>query len=106
MSKGWTLVFVAGAFEVIMAICLKHSNGFKNLFASFFMLFFLFFSFYFLSLALRIIPLSSAYAIWTGIGALGTFLMGVAFFGEAFTIAKLFFLILTLSGIIGLKYAS
>lgn len=106
MTSGWAFVVVAGGFEIVMALCLKYSNGFKNLLPSLLTLVTLFFSFYFLSIALRSIPLSSAYAIWTGIGAVGTFLIGVFIFGDALNTAKVIFLLLTLFGIVGLKLSS
>ena len=106
MVNAWSFVFIAGVFEVVMATCLKSSNGFRNLLPSLAMLFFLSLSFYFLSLALKEIPLGAAYAIWTGIGAIGTFLLSVLFFGEVISMAQLCFLIMTISGIIGLRLVS
>lgn len=106
MFTSWTYVLIAGFFEVLMASFLKLSNGFKNLGSSCLMLFFLGLSFYFLSLALKDIPLGAAYAIWTGIGAVGTVLLSMLFFGEVISLLQIFFLMLIIVGIVGLKLVS
>jgi quaternary ammonium compound-resistance protein SugE len=106
MLSPWTCIIIAGVFEIMMASFLKLSDGFKNISASCLMLVSLGLSFYFLSLALKEIPLGSAYAIWTGIGAIGTFLLSILFFGELISLIQAVFLLLIIIGIMGLKWVS
>ncbi len=102
----WLSLFVAGIFEVIWAICLKYSNGFTNIKYSLFTVVGMIISFYFLSQATKVLPIGTAYTIWTGIGALGAMIFGVIFFKEAFTLWRVIFLIFILVGILGLKFTA
>jgi quaternary ammonium compound-resistance protein SugE len=99
----WTYLFIAGFFEIFWAVGLKFSQGFSKIVPSIFTVIGILSSFYFLSLALRKLPLSIAYAIWTGIGIVGTFLFGVFYFGESISIAKIICVILIVGGIAGLR---
>ena len=101
----WTCLFLAGLLEIAWAIGLKYSQGFTRLWPSLFTAISMAASIGLLGLALRGLPLGTAYAIWTGIGTLGTALLGILLFGEAATAARLACIGLILSGIIGLKLA-
>ncbi|PVA11624.1 QacE family quaternary ammonium compound efflux SMR transporter [Pelagivirga sediminicola] len=78
----WLFLFVAGFLEVIWALLMKQSVGFTRLWPSIGTIFFVLASFGLLSLAMRALPLGTAYTIWTGIGAVGAFAVGVVFLGE------------------------
>lgn len=99
----WILLFVAGLCEVVWAISLKLSNGFSKLSYSILTIVFLIVSFFLLALALKKLPVGTAYAIWTGIGAAGTVLTGVIFLQEPLEILRCLCLIFILVGIVGLK---
>lgn len=102
----WIYLFIAGLFEIGWAIGLKYTNGFTKLWPSIFTIATMIFSFYFLSSAVKTIPIGTAYAIWTGIGAVGTAVLGIILFGESKDFVKLFFILLIVIGIIGLKIFS
>lgn len=102
----WTYLFIAGLFEVAWAIGLKFSNGFSHFFISILTIIGMIASFYFLALALKNIPLGTAYAIWTGIGTLGTVILGIIIFKEPVSIIRIGCIFLILSGICGLKLIS
>ncbi|WP_028318286.1 quaternary ammonium compound efflux SMR transporter SugE [Desulfobulbus elongatus] len=102
----WLLLFVAGLLEVVWAVGLKHTAGFTRLMPSLLTLGAMGASFYFLSAALRTLPLGTAYAVWVGIGAVGTSIAGIILFHEAVTPLKLVSLVLVIAGIMGLKLAS
>lgn len=102
----WLFLFIAGIFEVCWAIGLKYSEGFSKLVPSVLTLIGMVASFYFLSLALKNLPLGTAYAIWTGIGTLGTVILGVILFKEPFDIPRIIGVSFILIGIITLKLVS
>ncbi len=102
----WVYLIIAGIFEVIWAIGLKYSHGFSKLYPSLITLVAMVISFYLLSLATKTLPIGTAYAVWTGIGALGAVLAGIILFHEPFTVIRILFLCLLLAGIIGLKLTS
>lgn len=99
----WLMLFIAGLFEVTWAICLKFSHGFTKLLPAILTVAGMLASFWFLSLALKKLPLSVAYAVWTGIGVVGTSILGVILFHEAVSGTKIFFVTLIMAGIIGLR---
>ena len=99
----WFYLIIAGVFEVVWAIGLKYSHGFTKLYPSLITIGGMLISFYLLSLATKSLPLGTAYAIWTGIGALGTVLLGIVLFNEPLNFPRIIFLCLILIGIIGLK---
>lgn len=99
----WGLLFAAGLFEVLWVYFAKVSMGLTKVVPTLFMLLSLFASLFCFSRAVLILPLSSSYAIWVGIGALGAGLIGILFFQEPINPKKIFFLILLLVAIIGLK---
>lgn len=102
----WIYLIIAGIFEVVWAMALKYSHGFTKLFPSLITLGGMVISFYFLSLATKTLPIGTAYAIWTGIGALGTVLLGMLLFNEPVNILRILFLCLILVGILGLKFTT
>ena len=102
----WLHLIIAGLLEVSWAIGLKQTEGWTRLWPSVITALLMIASFFFLSLALRSLPLGTAYAIWTGIGAVGTALIGIFVFGEPRTAARLVCIVLIVAGIVGLKLAS
>lgn len=99
----WMFLFIAGLFEISWAVGLKFSHGFTQLIPSVLTVAGMVASFYFLSLALKNLPLGTAYAIWTGIGTIGTVILGIILFKEPVTTMRLFCITLILTGITGLK---
>lgn len=99
----WFYLFIAGLFEIFWAFGLKLSNGFTHLLISTLTVFGMIASFYFLALALKNIPLGTAYAVWTGIGTIGTVILGIILFKEPVSFLKLFCIFLIIAGILGLK---
>lgn len=102
----WLYLIIAGVFEVVWAAGLKYSNGFTRLYPSLITVIGMIISFYFLSLATKTLPIGTAYAIWTGIGALGSIIVGIILFKEPFSLLRVLFLLLILIGILGLKLTS
>lgn len=101
----WTMMIVAGFFEILMTLGLKFSEGFTRFWPTVGMIAASMISFYCLSRSLKEIPIGTAYAIWTGIGAAGTAIIGVMFFGDSATFSRLFCIGLIIIGVIGLKLA-
>lgn len=101
----WIYLVIAGLFEVGFTTCLKLSNNFTHFWATVAFILLAGLSFFSLSLSLKEIPIGTAYAIWTGIGAFGTAILGILFFGESVDFWRIFFLILLITSIIGLKLA-
>ena len=99
----WAYLTIAGLFEVGWAIGLKYTDGFSRLIPSLWTVASMIVSFIFLSLALKTLPVGTAYAVWTGIGAIGTVILGMHLFEEPATALRLLCIGLILSGIIGLK---
>lgn len=97
----WMILFFAGLLEIAWAVGLKAHNGHPLLIASTVVATVL--SVVLLGIAVKQIPISTAYAVWTGIGIVGTVLVGVLLLGEPMTPSKLFWLVVTVAGIIGLK---
>ena len=91
---------------LLKSTCLKYSHGFTNVMFTVLTFIGMGFSFWFLAHAVKSLPMGTAYAIWTGIGALGAVIVGVVLFDEALTLPRLFFTALLLTGIIGLKMSS
>ncbi len=99
----WLILFVAGLFEISWAVGLKFTHGFTQLIPSVITVVCMIASFYFLALALKSLPLGTAYAIWTGIGTIGTVIFGIILFKEPVTAMSLFCIALIVCGITGLK---
>ncbi len=102
----WVFLVIAGGLEVFWSTCMKYSEGFTDLKFSILTVVGMIFSFLFLSQATKSLPLGTAYAVWTGIGALGAVIVGIVLFKEPVTAARIFFVSLLLIGIVGLKATS
>ncbi|MCA0403669.1 MAG: hypothetical protein LCH30_07700 [Proteobacteria bacterium] len=102
----WTYLFLAGLLEVCWAIGLKYAEGFTKLTPSFFTIITMVGSVILLAKAVQLLPIGTAYAIWVGIGACGTAIMGIILFQEPASIIRVSFLILLIFSIAGLKYTS
>lgn len=102
----WIYLFIAGFFEIAWAIGLKLSCGFTNFWISVLTVTGMIASFYFLALSLKNIPLGTAYAVWTGIGTIGTVILGILLFKEPLTALRVICIIFIISGITGLKLLS
>lgn len=99
----WGLVLVAGLLEIVFAISLKKTDGFTRLVPTLIVIVSGAASFYLLARALQTLPIGVAYAIWTGIGAAGTAIVGMLVLGEARDLAKIVSLVFVLVGLIGLQ---
>ncbi|KAF0197831.1 MAG: quaternary ammonium compound-resistance protein SugE [Bacteroidetes bacterium] len=102
----WIILIVAGLFETVWAVSMKYSEGFTRLWPSVITAVAMVISLYLLAVALRTLPLGTAYTVWTGIGALGTVIYGIAVFGESKDLLKMVFVMMILGGIVGLKIVS
>ncbi|MCU0704022.1 MAG: quaternary ammonium compound efflux SMR transporter SugE [Fimbriiglobus sp.] len=99
----WVYLVLAGLFEIGWAVGLKYSQGFTRFWPSVATVASMVLSLALLGLALRTLPLGTAYVIWTGIGAVGTVVLGVILFGELATVGRLACVALIVAGIVGLK---
>lgn len=90
---GWINLFIAGLFEIGFAYFIKESNGFKNIIPS--ILFFIcsIFSLYFLNKAISILPISTAYSVWTGIGAVGSLIIGIIVYNEPTSLVRIILIV-------------
>lgn len=102
----WFYLFIAGLFEIGWAVGLKYTEGFSKALPSVVTVALMIASFNFLSLALKTLPIGTAYAVWTGIGAVGTAVIGVAFLKEPVDLLRIGSIFLIVVGIVGLKLAS
>ena len=106
ISMAWIYLLIAGILEMGWAVGLKYTHGFSNLVPSILTLISMAASFLFLSLALRDLPISMAYAIWTGIGIVGTVIAGLILFQETLTPWQSLSVVLIVAGLIGLRLTS
>lgn len=102
----WGILLLAGIFEIFWAVGLKYSEGFTKLFPSIFTIVTMVISFYLLSVALKALPIGTAYAVWVGIGTVGTVIAGIFLFGESMNLIRVISILFILIGIIGLKFAT
>lgn len=102
----WMFLVLAGLLEIGFALNLKASDGFSRPLPTALFVVFAILSFAFLNLALRSLPVGTAYAVWTGIGAAGTLLVGMALLGEPVSAARLLFISMIIFGIVGLQFVS
>lgn len=102
----WLFLIIAGGLEVFWSTCMKYSNGFTEIKFTILTIVGMIFSFLLLSQATKTLPLGTAYAVWTGIGALGAVIVGIVLFKEPVTAVRIFFVSLLLIGIVGLKATS
>lgn len=102
----WVVLFLAGLLEVVWAVGLKLADGFTRPIPSAVTIIAMIASFALLSVAMRSLPMGTAYAIWTGIGAVGAFIAGIFLFSEPVTVGRIFSATLIVAGIVGLKIFS
>jgi quaternary ammonium compound-resistance protein SugE len=106
MSTAWTLLIIAGLLEVVWAVGLKYTHGFTRMLPTAITVTAMLLSIVLLARALRTIPVGTGYAVWTGIGAVGTALVGILVLGEPKDSGRLIALATIIGGIVGLKLAS
>lgn len=102
----WLILLIAGLFEIAWAVGLKYSEGFTRLWPTVGTVLAMTISVWLLGLAMKTLPVGTAYAVWVGVGAVGTALLGIVLFGESASVGRLLSLLLILSGIVGLKLAT
>ena len=105
-SMAWVLLIVAGVLEVVWAYCMKVSDGFTKLTPSILTIIFMIASFALLSYAMKSLPLGTAYTVWTGIGAVGSFAVGIMFLGEPASAMRMLAAVLIISGLVLMKLSS
>lgn len=106
VTNPWLLLFIAGLLEIAWAVGLKYTEGFTRPIASALTVLAMIASFYFLAQALKTIPVGTGYAVWTGIGAVGTAILGIVLFAESTALPRLLCIGLIVAGIAGLKLTS
>lgn len=99
----WIILVIAGFFEMAWVLALKYSNNFSNLFYTALVIIFMFFSILLLSISFKSIPMGTAYACWTAIGAVSVIIFGMMFLGESIDALRIFFLILIVVGVVGIN---
>jgi quaternary ammonium compound-resistance protein SugE len=102
----WLILVIAGLFEIGWAVGLKYTEGFTRLWPSVWTALSMVISLWLLGLAIKSLPVGTAYAVWVGVGAVGTAVLGIVLLGEAATLPRLLSLALIVAGIIGLKLAT
>lgn len=99
----WIFLLIAGILEIVWAVTMKYSHGFTRPWPSLLTIGTAFLSFYFLARAVATLPIGTAYAVWTGIGAVGTAILGVLLFREPATLLRALCILLIVGGMLGLK---
>ncbi|MCB0720728.1 MAG: multidrug efflux SMR transporter [Ignavibacteriae bacterium] len=99
----WIYILIASVFEISWAIGLKYSDGLSKVGPTIFTVITMILSFYFLALGVKEIPIGTGYAVWTGIGVVGTAILGMILFGESKELVRIFFIMLIIGGIVGLR---
>jgi len=102
----WIYLVIAGALEIVWALAMKQSHGFTRLVPSIVTIIGMIASFWLLALAMRTLPLGTAYTIWTGIGAVGAFIIGIIFLGEQISAMRIGAAVLIVSGLVLMKLSS
>lgn len=102
----WLILVIAGLFETAWAIGLKYTDGFTRFWPSFWTIVAMVISVWLLGLCVKTLPVGTAYAIWVGIGAVGTVLLGIVLFNEPVSALRTISLLLIIAGMVGLKLAS
>lgn len=103
LIMNWLYLFIAGLLEIGWAIGLKYTDGWSKLYPSILTIIGMIASFYFLSLALKTLPIGTAYAVWTGIGTVGAAIIGMILFDEPRDVLRILCILLIVAGIAGLK---
>ena len=99
----WIYLFIAGIFEIVWAIGMKFTDGFSKFWPTVGVLIAMLISVYFLTLAVKVLPVGTAYAVWTGIGIAGTVILGIVLFDEPVNLLRILFISLIIISIVGLK---
>ncbi len=102
----WLYLVIAGVFEIVWAYAMKQSHGFTRLTPSIITIVAMLISFWLLAVAMRSIPLGTAYVIWTGIGAVGAFVVGIVFLAEPLNALRMLAAVLIVSGLVLMKFSS
>lgn len=102
----WLILLLAGLLETVWAVGLKYTEGFTRLWPSVLTLLAMAASVWLLSVAMKTLPLGTAYAVWTGIGAVGAVIVGIVLFGESVAAPRLLSVALIITGLLGLKFFS
>lgn len=102
----WIILFIAGLFEVGWAIGLKYTEGFTRLWPTVGTAVAMLISLWMLGIAMKTLPVGTAYAVWVGVGAIGTAILGIFLFNEPINLGRIISLMLILGGIIGLRMSS
>lgn len=102
----WIVIVIAGMLEIVWAVGLKYTNGFTRLWPTVGTVLAMVASVWLLAVAMKSLPVGTAYAIWVGIGAVGTAIAGIILFGESANIGRILSLILIIAGIVGLKLST
>ena len=102
----WICLLFAGLLEIVWAVAMKQSEGFTRLTPTLITLAGMIASFWLLAVAMRSLPLGTAYTIWTGIGAVGAFVVGIVFLGEQISVTRISAAVLIVSGLVLMKLAS
>jgi quaternary ammonium compound-resistance protein SugE len=100
----WMLLLLAGLLEIVWSVSMKASNGFTKHHFTALTLVAAGLSFWLLGLALRQLPVGTAYAVWTGVGAVGAAVLGIVFFGESLSLSRILCIALIVAGILGLRF--
>src|SRR5215468_3745179 len=103
-NLAWMLLLLAGLLEIVWSVSMKASNGFTKHHFTALTLVAAGLSFWLLGLALRQLPVGTAYAVWTGVGAVGAAVLGIVIFGESLSIARILCIALIVAGILGLRF--
>ena len=103
-NLAWLLLLLAGLLEIVWSVSMKASNGFTKHHFTALTLVAAGLSFWLLGLALRQLPVGTAYAVWTGVGAVGAAVLGIVIFGESLSIARILCIALIVAGILGLRF--
>jgi quaternary ammonium compound-resistance protein SugE len=106
MHMAWVILVVAGLFEIGWAIGLKYTEGFTRVWPTVWTVLAMIASFWLLGIAMKSLPVGTAYSVWVGFGAVGTVILGIVLFGEPANAGRLISIALIIAGIIGLKLAS
>lgn len=103
MSTNWVILIIAGLFEILWAIGLKYTDGFTKLTPSILTILSMLISIWLLSISLKTLPLGTAYAVWVGIGTVGTVIAGIILFNDSINLLRIISILFIILGIIGLK---
>jgi quaternary ammonium compound-resistance protein SugE len=104
IKTAWFILLIAGVFETAWAISMKYSHGFTKFLPSLLTVIFAVISMGLLAYSLKTLPVGSAYAVWTGIGAVGTAILGIYLFNESKDFMRIFFILLIIVGLTGLRF--